>query len=82
MLFRFPALFLCYLSGHFADRKLTSGELSTEVIEHQVLRRYAKVVEHLLNSFRHRTGTAHVVFDVLHSFPTRRSSDLDRKSVV
>ena len=35
MLFRFPALLLCYLSGHFVDRKLTFKEfkeLSAEVI--------------------------------------------------
>ena len=44
------------------------GRLSAKVIEHQVLSRNTEVVEHLLNSFRHRTGTAHVVFDVFGSF--------------
>ena len=38
--------------------------LSAEVVEHQVLSRNAEVVEHLLNGFGHRAGTAHVVFDV------------------
>ena len=38
--------------------------LSAEVVEHQVLSRNAEVVEHLLNGFGHRAGTAHVVFDI------------------
>ena len=44
------------------------GRLSAKVIEHQVLSRNTEVVEHLLNSFRHRAGTTHVVFDVFGSF--------------
>ena len=47
---------------------MISEGLSTEVIEHQVLRRNTEIVEHLLDSFTHRAGTTHVVFDVFRSF--------------
>ena len=68
LLFRFPALCLCNLSGHCSDQFVLFRELSSEVIEHQVLCRNAKIVEHLLNSFRHRTGTTHIVFNIFRSF--------------
>ena len=41
--------------------------LSAKVIEHQVLSRNTEVVEHLLNSLRHRAGTTHVVFNIFGS---------------
>ena len=48
--------------------KTDKEDYPPKVIEHQVLSRNTEVVKHLLNSFRHRTGTTHVVFDVFGSF--------------
>ena len=57
---------ICRLSLYLKDRILLP--LSSEVIEHQVLSRNTEVVEHLLDSLRHRAGTTHVIFDVFGSF--------------
>ena len=70
-----PVLYI--LSGHFPDRFVLFCKLSSEVVEHQVLCRNAKIVEHLLNSFRHRTRTTHIVFNIFRSFVILQVSFVD-----
>jgi len=72
----FPLCFI-YSFRSFYRPIVLFRELSSEVIEHQVLCRNAKIVKHLLNSFRHRARTTHIVFNIFRSFVILQVSFVD-----